>query len=104
MAMLGVPYGDAVNSAPPMARAQADAIAAASRRTGGPAGLADKEIVALIAYLQRLGHATSDARAARRGVRRRRARDMRLSDDHEPRRPRRATPRSRWSSSSSCSC
>jgi cytochrome c oxidase cbb3-type subunit I/II len=55
MAMLGVPYGRAVKSAEPMARAQAGAIAAELRSQGGPAGLEDKKIVALIAYLQRLG-------------------------------------------------
>ncbi len=38
-----------------MARAQAKQIAAAIAQQGGPAGLEDKEIVALIAYLQRLG-------------------------------------------------
>jgi cytochrome c oxidase cbb3-type subunit I/II len=55
MAMLGVPYGDAVSNAPAMARAQAEAMAQAIRASGGPAGLADKEIVAMVAYLQRLG-------------------------------------------------
>ncbi|HSR15263.1 MAG TPA: cytochrome-c oxidase, cbb3-type subunit II, partial [Gemmatimonadales bacterium] len=55
MAMLGVPYGDAVNRAPELARQQAEAIAQAIGSQGGPADLADKEIVALVAYLQRLG-------------------------------------------------
>mgnify|MGYP001764991218 CR=1 FL=1 len=55
MAMLGVPYGDAVRQAPAMAREQAAAIAANIESQGGPAGLGDKEVVALIAYLQRLG-------------------------------------------------
>ncbi len=55
MAMVGVPYGDAVNKAPAMARAQAAQVAAAIEAAGGPTGLADKEIVALTAYLQRLG-------------------------------------------------
>jgi cytochrome c oxidase cbb3-type subunit I/II len=55
MAMLGVPYGEAVHRAPEMARAQARAVAANIEELGGPAGLEDKEIVALIAYLQRLG-------------------------------------------------
>jgi cytochrome c oxidase cbb3-type subunit I/II len=55
MAMLGVPYGDAVNRAPQMARAQAARIASGIAAEGGPAGLDDKEIVALVAYLQRLG-------------------------------------------------
>jgi cytochrome c oxidase cbb3-type subunit I/II len=55
MAMLGVPYGDVINSAEQNARMQANAIAAEIQKQGGPRGLADKEIVALIAYLQRLG-------------------------------------------------
>jgi cytochrome c oxidase cbb3-type subunit I/II len=59
MAMLGVPYGDALNNAPAMARAQADSIGASIVAAGGPAGLADKEIVALVAYLQRLGRDVS---------------------------------------------
>ena len=37
------------------ARAQAKAIAAEIEAQDGPKGLADKEIVAIIAYLQRLG-------------------------------------------------
>ncbi|HEU4566170.1 MAG TPA: cytochrome-c oxidase, cbb3-type subunit II, partial [Gemmatimonadaceae bacterium] len=55
MAMLGVPYGDAVGKAPEMARAQAAAIAAGIEEQGGPKGLQDKQIVAVVAYLQRLG-------------------------------------------------
>jgi len=55
MAMLGVPYGGALTNAPAMARAQAESIGAAIAATGGPSDLADKEIVALVAYLQRLG-------------------------------------------------
>ncbi|MFI5312171.1 MAG: cytochrome-c oxidase, cbb3-type subunit II, partial [Gemmatimonadales bacterium] len=55
MAMLGVPYGDAVNRAPQMARDQALAIATEIEKSGGPTGLADKEITALVAYLERLG-------------------------------------------------
>ena len=55
MAMLGVPYGEAVQRAPELARAQAREVAARIEAQGGPAGLADKEIVAMIAYLQRLG-------------------------------------------------
>jgi cytochrome c oxidase cbb3-type subunit I/II len=57
MAMLGVPYGEAVQAgrAPEMARAQAKELAAAVVSQGGPDGLADKEIIALVAYLQRLG-------------------------------------------------
>jgi len=56
MAMLGVPYGDAVKGiAPQMARVQAKQIADGIASQGGPTGLEDKEIVALTAYLQRLG-------------------------------------------------
>ena len=57
MAMLGVPYGDAVKQgvAQQMAEAQAKQIAAGIAQEGGPAGLERKEIVALTAYLQRLG-------------------------------------------------
>ena len=55
MSMLGVPYGDAINRASAMAREQARTIAAAIVEQGGPAGLEDKEMVAIIAYVQRLG-------------------------------------------------
>jgi cytochrome c oxidase cbb3-type subunit I/II len=55
MAMLGVPYGEAVQRAEEMARAQAAEIGAEIAKQGGPADLADKQIVALTAYLQRLG-------------------------------------------------
>jgi cytochrome c oxidase cbb3-type subunit I/II len=55
MAMLGVPYGDAINRAEPMAKAQATDIANDIVKSGGPAGLQDKEIVAMVAYIQRLG-------------------------------------------------
>jgi cytochrome c oxidase cbb3-type subunit I/II len=55
MAMLGVPYGDAVNRAPQMARDQAQALAADIEKAGGPPGLADREITAIVAYLERLG-------------------------------------------------
>ena len=55
MAMLGVPYGEAVHRAPEMAREQARGIAAEVAAQGGPPGLEDKEISALVAYLQRLG-------------------------------------------------
>ena len=57
MAMLGVPYGDAVKQgvAQRMAETQAKSIAAGIAQEGGPAGLERKEIVALTAYLQRLG-------------------------------------------------
>jgi cytochrome c oxidase cbb3-type subunit I/II len=57
MAMLGVPYGDAVKDgvAKTMAERQAKEIAVGIEQQGGPAGLEKKEIVALTAYLQRLG-------------------------------------------------
>ena len=57
MAMLGVPYGDAIGNAPEMARVQAAAIAAEIEEQGGPPAteLQDKTVIALIAYLQRLG-------------------------------------------------
>ena len=57
MAMLGVPYGDAVlaGHAPVLAHAQAALIADTIAQQGGPAGLQNKEIVAVVAYLQRLG-------------------------------------------------
>ena len=55
MTMLGVPYGDAVTRAPALAREQAAGIAADLASTGGRSGLEGKEVVALIAYMQRLG-------------------------------------------------
>jgi cytochrome c oxidase cbb3-type subunit I/II len=64
MAMLGVPYGDAVNSAPAMAREQAARIAQSIVQGGGDAGLESKEIVAMIAYMQRLGRDARTATAA----------------------------------------
>ncbi len=56
-ALIGVPYGDAVKPgrAAELARAQAAIIAEDIAASGGPAGLAERKIVALIAYLQRLG-------------------------------------------------
>jgi hypothetical protein len=55
MAMLGVPYGEAVQRAEEMARAQARTIGAEIVAQGGPPGLEGKQIAALVAYLQRLG-------------------------------------------------
>jgi cytochrome c oxidase cbb3-type subunit I/II len=57
MAMLGVPYGDLVQDGKAIAdaKAQATAIGDDIAATGGPANLQDKEMVALVAYLQRLG-------------------------------------------------
>ena len=57
MAMLGVPYGEMVLPGRAIASAQAQAagIAADILKDGGPAALQTKKIVALVAYLQRLG-------------------------------------------------
>jgi cbb3-type cytochrome c oxidase subunit II len=53
---LGVPYTDAeIERAVATAEAQAATLAAEVADQGGPAGLSDKEITALVAYLQRLG-------------------------------------------------
>jgi cytochrome c oxidase cbb3-type subunit I/II len=54
--ILGVPYSDdEVANSEAAAREQAAAIANEIVVQGGPEGLADKQIVALIAYLQRMG-------------------------------------------------
>jgi cbb3-type cytochrome oxidase cytochrome c subunit len=55
MVMLGVPYGEAVKSAEEMARAQALEIAQEVAAQGGPENLQTKKIIALTAYLQRMG-------------------------------------------------
>ena len=56
MAAVGVPYdAQVLENAPALARAQAAKLGQDIEAQGGPAGLADREIVALIAYLQRLG-------------------------------------------------
>ena len=55
MAMLGVPYGEAINKAEAMARTQASVIAAVIASQGGPSGLEDRKMVAIVAYMQRLG-------------------------------------------------
>ncbi len=56
MAMLGVPYGKAaLDDAPGLARTQAADVAAKLRAAGGPDGMTNKEVIAMIAYLQRLG-------------------------------------------------
>ena len=53
---LGIPYTDAqIENAVALAQAQADSVAASVAEQGGPERLADKEIVAMVAYLQRLG-------------------------------------------------
>jgi cytochrome c oxidase cbb3-type subunit I/II len=54
--LVGVPYTDAeIDGGIAAATAQAAVIAAEVVTQGGPEGLEDKQIVALIAYLQRLG-------------------------------------------------
>jgi cytochrome c oxidase cbb3-type subunit I/II len=56
MVFLGVPYTqEQQDNAEGLARAQAELIAGEIVEQDGPPGLEDKEIVALIAYLQRLG-------------------------------------------------
>ncbi len=55
MAMLGVPYGDTLLNAERAAREQSERIASEIEEQKGPQGLAGKQIIALIAYLQRLG-------------------------------------------------
>ena len=55
MKKLGVPYDQELNQAEEMAREQAKQIARETVEQGGPEGLADKKVIALIAYLQRLG-------------------------------------------------
>ncbi len=53
---VGVPYSDEeITRAVADARAQASAIADGVAATGGPADLESKEIMAMVAYLQRLG-------------------------------------------------
>ncbi len=62
MAMLNVPYGKAaLDDAPALAKQQAEALAEKLQQQGGPAGMSDKDVIALIAYMQRLG---VDIRAA----------------------------------------
>ena len=55
MAMLGVPYGEALTHAEAMAHAQAAEIAKEIEAQGGPKGMERKQIIAMVAYLQRLG-------------------------------------------------
>ena len=68
MAMVGVPYGDALNKAPAMAREQARTIAATIVEQGGPRGLEDKQIVAMVAYMQRLGRDIKVQKTAAKGT------------------------------------
>ncbi len=56
LAMIGTPYSKAaLDDADGLARQQAEQLAAELAAQGGPAGQADREAIALIAYLQRLG-------------------------------------------------
>ena len=65
MARLGVPYdARSLGDAADLARSQAARIAAQLRAAGGPAGLDGKEVIALIAYVQRLGRDLQQARLA----------------------------------------
>ena len=63
MVTLGVPYGDDVKrDAGGVARAQAQALSAKLVSLGGPSTMGDRDVIALIAYMQRLG---VDIRAGR---------------------------------------
>jgi cbb3-type cytochrome c oxidase subunit II len=56
LSRVGVPYTEMeIEDGAALAQKEAEAIAAEIEAQGGPAGLADKEIVAMVAYLQRLG-------------------------------------------------
>jgi cytochrome c oxidase cbb3-type subunit I/II len=56
MRALGVPYAEqTVADAARLARVQADEIAAKVVAENGPAGLGERKVVALVAYLMRLG-------------------------------------------------
>jgi cytochrome c oxidase cbb3-type subunit I/II len=56
MVMLGVPYdAAAIANAEQLGRDQARALAEKLVRQGGPAGMEHKDVIALIAYMQRLG-------------------------------------------------
>jgi len=62
MAMLDVPYdAQALAHADTLAHEQADQVAKTLVTNGGPKGMAGKEVIALIAYLQRLGRDISQA-------------------------------------------
>ncbi|MBI3541886.1 MAG: cytochrome-c oxidase, cbb3-type subunit I [Deltaproteobacteria bacterium] len=66
MRTVGVPYSDRdIERAETAAREDAKAIATELERQGAPKGMDDKEIVALIAYLQRLGHTVEDSGAVK---------------------------------------
>ena len=64
LAMIGNPYSKAaLDDAPGLARAQAQVIADELAAQGGPSGVANKEVIALIAYVQRLGTDIKKAQA-----------------------------------------
>ncbi|MBX7169171.1 MAG: cytochrome-c oxidase, cbb3-type subunit I [Pirellulales bacterium] len=67
LSYLGVPYTEELKQAEELARAQAQKVAGDIVAQGGPEGLGEKQVVAIIAYLQRLGtdlYATPAAPAA----------------------------------------
>ena len=53
--MLGAPYDFPSSESPEVARRQAEQVAGVLVEQGGPANVQDTQIIALIAYLQRLG-------------------------------------------------
>jgi cytochrome c oxidase cbb3-type subunit I/II len=68
MAMLGVPYdAQALAHADSMARTQAEAVNKTLVTNGGPKGLETKDVIALIAYLQRLGRDIQEPQPAPQG-------------------------------------
>jgi cytochrome c oxidase cbb3-type subunit I/II len=70
MAMLDVPYdAEALAHADSLAMQQADAVAKTLVAAGGPRGMATKEVIALIAYLQRLGRDIQLAQDTQGGAR-----------------------------------
>jgi cytochrome c oxidase cbb3-type subunit I/II len=69
MAMLNVPYdAETLAHADTMARQQAEQVARTLVGNGGPEGMADKEVIALIAYMQRLGRDIQLAQDAQGGT------------------------------------
>ena len=66
MAMLGVPYDRAaLDDAPGLARKQATEVAKRLAAQGGPPDMNDRDVIALTAYMQRLG---ADMAAAKEGA------------------------------------
>ncbi len=53
--LLGAPYENELEESEALARRQAEEIAADIVKQGGPAGVHEKQVIALIAYLQRMG-------------------------------------------------